>query len=82
MSTNNLNPALVVEKFWGIIGIDPGYPCDLEDIILWSQPQGMRIEVIRLPMLSVSAVNEWIERAKVPYVFRGRDRRLTDGAPY
>ncbi len=59
-------------EFWTLAGGAPEYPCDLEASLHWALP----LDVLAVPGLRVSYVNNYARRAGLPYHFSRRDRRL------
>jgi hypothetical protein len=66
----------VTASFWTLVGCTPNYPCDLEAIILWSQPTDFHLTCDSIPKLDVNAVNARAQRLDIQYRFTGPNRRL------
>jgi Zn-dependent peptidase ImmA (M78 family) len=58
--------------FWASAGGPEPFPRDLERAVLWALP----LAVLKLPRLSVSDVEAWMERRGIPYRLNCSNRRL------
>lgn len=54
---DDLPAAVVADLFWELLGCEPHYPCDLEELLLWSQPEDFRLTFDAVPGLDLAAVN-------------------------
>lgn len=47
---------VVAEMFWDLLGCEPRYPCDLEELLLWRQPEDFGLIFEAVPGLDQAAV--------------------------
>lgn len=66
----------VAAAFWEMVGDEPQYPCDLEEILLWSQPDGFHLTCEGMSQLDVAMVNARARQLNIAHQFAGSNRRL------
>jgi hypothetical protein len=69
-------PEQVAAEFWEMVGDEPQYPCDLEDVLLWSQPNDFHLTCEGIPKLDVAMVNIRARQLDIAHQFAGSNRRL------
>lgn len=66
----------VAAAFWEMVGYEPQYPCDPEEVLLWSQPDDFHLTCEGILQLDVAMVNTRARQLNIAHQFAGSNRLL------